>query len=145
MPKKSTKTTKTTKTRTVKKTAPVMNTVPQAYECPCGAECHCGCHHGKFKKFIVLLIVFLIGFAAAKFTCCPHRHHMRKGPEMHPVFENGCLDMASIKCPKMVETLQVSAANADACITLEEFQEVKEAMHREMREHHHMPKPADAE
>lgn len=132
MPRKTTKTTKTTK-RVIKKSAPAVAVAPEMHECQCGAACKCGCHHGKFKKFIVLLIVFLLGFAVAKMVPCHKFHRMHKGMQMHPVFQNGCLDMASIKCPKMVETLQASEANADGCITMGEFKEIKKAMHREMR------------
>lgn len=128
--------------KTTKKVAPVAT--PETHECHCGDGCHCGCHHGKFKKFIVLLIVFLLGFAVAKFTCCHRGHSMHHGPRMRPVFQNGCLDMAAIKCPKMKEALQVSVANEDGCITVEEFKEIKHAMREEMRMHHG-PKPIDAE
>lgn len=135
MPRKTTKTTK----RTVKKAAPVAAKAPEMHECQCGAACQCGCHHGKFKKFIVLLIVFLLGFAVAKITCCHKKHFMPMVPKMHPVFQNGCLDMASVKCPKMIEMLQASEANVDGCITKEEFRAMKKAMHNDM---HHRPAPA---
>lgn len=147
MPRKTTKTTKTTK-RVIKKSAPAVAVAPEMHECQCGAACKCGCHHGKFKKFIVLLIVFLLGFAVAKMVPCHRFHHMHKGPYMHPVFQNGCLDMASIKCPKMLETLQASEANADGCITMVEFKEIKRAMRREMRDkmhEHPAPQPMEAE
>lgn len=145
MPRKTTKTTK----KTVRKSAPVVAKQAATQECQCGSACQCGCHHGKFKRFITLLIVFLLGFALAKFVCSPiqQRRAQRRAMEMHPVFTNGCLDMASIKCPKMVETLQTAEANADGCITVSEFKEVKDAMHEEMRKHHHhgKPMPMDAE
>ncbi|MBO4480696.1 MAG: hypothetical protein J5742_03695 [Alphaproteobacteria bacterium] len=135
MPRKPIKNTK----KVTKKYAPTI--APEAHECQCGAACQCGCRHGKFKKFVVIVIVFLLGFAVAKVTCCHKRHHMRAMPEIHPVFENGCLDMQSIHCPKMVEALQSADVNADGCVSLEEFSTTKEAMKREMHErHHHMPK-----
>lgn len=126
MPKKST-TKKTTKT-SVKK--PVAAPVMDAHTCSCGADCKCGCHGGKFRKFIVLLIVFGLGFAIAKITCCSHgrhmpRHNMR---EMHPVFVNGCLDMESVKSPKMKELLQTADTDADNCISIAEYKTVKSAM-----------------
>lgn len=137
---------KTVTKKTVKAAkAPKMKEVPapEMPACPCGGECKCGCHHGKFKKFIVLLIVFLIGFAVAKMTCC-HRgmHHM---PKIQPVFENGCLVMESVKCPKMIEELANADVDMNGCISVEEFKTVKRAMRREMREPREMPEPPIAE
>lgn len=141
MPRKPTKTTK----KVTRKAAPAVAAAPATHECQCGSACQCGCHHGKFKRFIVIVIVFLLGFALAKFVCNPMRQHRahRKMMEMHPIFTNGCLDMNSIKCPKMVEALQNADVNADGCINLEEFKATKDAMHREMRKMHKMPKPHD--
>lgn len=103
-------------------------TVPAVHECANGATCHCECKCGKFRKFIVLLIVFFIGFAVAKMTCCHKPHHMPNHPDMHPVFVNGCLDIESVKCPKMLEMLATADANADGCVTVSEFGAVKHAM-----------------
>jgi len=113
-----------------RRAAPVA---PEMHECHCGASCGCGCHCGKFKKFIVLLIVFVLGFAVAKITCCHGRRHM---PNMHPKFENGCLVMDSIKCPKMRADLAMADVDMDGCISREEFRAVKKSMHNEMRKHH---------
>ena len=125
MPRKTTK-------KTVKPVAKRNVVVPaaDAHECHCGGACACGCHHGKFKKFIVLLIVFLLGFAVAKLTCCHGRHGM---PKMHPRFENGCLVMDSVKCPKMQEALVNADADMNGCITRAEFGAVRRAMHKDMR------------
>lgn len=124
------------KTKTVKKTAkttaPVI--VNETHECHCGGACACGCHHGKFKKFIILLIVFLLGFVVAKIAFCPchhHRHHMR---DMNPVFVNGCLDMESVKCPKMREKLDEIDTDKNDCISESEFRAAKREMRRKMRE-----------
>lgn len=134
MPTKKTKKTVTKKTvkPAVKRAVRVEPTMPEMHACACGAECKCGCKCGKFKKFIVLFIVFCIGFAVAKFTCCHGmRHHMRGMPEMQPVFVNGCLDMESVKCPKMQELLKNADVNADECISIEEFDAIKpERKHR---------------
>ena len=123
---KTTKKVKTTK-KTVK---PAVAATPVAHECPCGGECKCGCHHGKFKKFVVLVIVFLIGFAVAKMTCC-HRG-MHGMPKMQPVFDNGCLVVESIKCPKMQEALANADVDMNGCITVDEFRAVKKSMRHEM-------------
>ncbi|MBP5485196.1 MAG: hypothetical protein J6Y07_00600 [Alphaproteobacteria bacterium] len=118
--------------RTTKR--PVMTTVPapEVHECHCGTSCGCGCHGGKFKKFIILLIVFALGFAVAKITCCHGHRHM---PKMQPKFENGCLVMDSIKCPKMQQNLIVADVDLNGCISREEFRAVKKSMFKEMREH----------
>lgn len=106
---------------------------PETHECPCGGGCKCGCGCGKFKKFIVLLIVFALGFAVAKFVPC-HRfkHNM---PEFHPEFVDGCLKMDSIKCPKMQEFVARADADMNGCITKEEFHAAKPEMPK-----HHGPK-----
>ena len=122
--------------KTVKRVAkrPIMAEVPapEMHECHCGASCGCGCHGGKFKKFIVLLIVFILGFAVAKITCCRGRHHM---PKMEPKFENGCLVMDSIKCPKMQQELVFADTDMNGCVTRMEFESVKKSMDKRMREH----------
>ncbi len=117
------------------KKAPVKATVPAAHECACGHDCHCGhnchCHHGcKFshvlKKIIVFIIIFALGFAAAKFVPCGKKH-----PRMpKPQFENGCLVVDSIKCPKLLEQLPVIDADANGCVTTDEFRAAKRAFHR---------------
>ena len=125
MPRKTTKTTK----KTVKRSTPVVAKHTEMHECQCGSACQCGCHHGKFKKFIVLLIVFLLGFALAKFVCNPmqQRRAQRRAMEMHPVFTNGCLDMASVKSPKMSEEIMKADVNADGCISVEEYKAWRKA------------------
>lgn len=133
MPKKTTKKTTTVRKTTRVAPAPVMD----AHACGCGDSCKCGCKCGKIKKLIVMLIVFLLGFAVAKFAFCPCHHHNMKMPHMHPVFVDGCLDMQSVKCPKMQETLAVADVDANGCITEEEFKDAKRAMR------HHMRKMAD--
>ena len=129
MPKKTTK--KTTVKRTVKTQAAPVETMG----CGCGHDCPC--HRcGKFKKIVVIVLVFCLGFAAAKFTSCPCKKHPLLN--MHPVFTDaGCLDMESIKCPKMLENLKASEANADNCITKDEFFAMRKEM---MKKHHHGPK-----
>ncbi len=108
--------------------------------CGCGADCKCDCHcneqkprcgFGRFmKKLIITLIVFALGFAAAKLVCCD-KYHMR-GPRAE--FVNGCLDAASVKCPKLLEALPAMDINQDGCITKDEYKIVKKQMRREIRE-----------
>lgn len=138
MPKKTTvkRGTKTTNKRTVA----VETKKPEMHECHCGASCGCGCHCGKFKKFIVLLIVFILGFAVAKLTCCRGHRHM---PKMEPKFENGCLVMDSIKCPKMLEDLSRADIDMNGCITRAEFDTAVKPMHHGMRDHHNRPERYD--
>lgn len=134
MPTKKT-TKKTTAKPVIKKTvraqaAPVQN----EHVCACGHDCPC--HRcGKFKKLVVLIIVFCLGFAAAKFSCGPCKHHMKHMPKMHPVFVNGCLDMESIKCPKMQAALQNADVSGDGCISAEEFKAAKKSMPRPEPKH----------
>ena len=85
------------------------------------------------KKAFYLGGMFILGFLVSHFLV-PSCHHNVKMPRMHPVFVNGCLDMESIKCPKMQEKLATADVDANGCITAEEFRAVKHAMRREMRE-----------
>lgn len=116
------------KTTTVKKTAvksaPVM-------EHKCGTDCPCGCHkHGtghRIKHIVVLLLVFILGYACGKMMCCG-KHRMPHMPHMqHPVFTNGCLDMQSIQSQKMQEVLMSADVNGDNCISVEEYKAFKAA------------------
>lgn len=131
------------KKATVKKTpvkkveAPVM----EMHTCGCGHDCkcaqhHCGCKCGRFfKKLVVFLIIFALGFACAKFIPCG------KGPKHapRPEFANGCLVTESVKCPKLVEMLATADVNNDGCINAKEFRAIK----RQMRAAK-MAKPAPA-
>jgi hypothetical protein len=119
--------------RTTKRPVMAEIPVPEMHECQCGASCGCGCgcHCGKFKKFIVLLIIFALGFAVAKITCC-RGHRM---PKMQPKFENGCLVMDSIKCPKMQSELVFADTDMNGCITRAEFGSMKKSMHKKMHKH----------
>lgn len=104
------------------KAAPAM----EMHTCACGDACKCGCGCGKFKKIVVLFIVFLLGFAVAKITCCRGGHDMQKHMRSrNPVFVNGCLDMESVASKKMRAALQNSEVNADGCITIAEYNSVK--------------------
>lgn len=126
----------------VKMTAPVMEKMPcgcgadchckSGHDCGCGAQCRChgGSRFGRFmRKLVLFLIIFALGFAAAKLCCCGPRHH---GARMH--FVNGCLDAASVKCPKLVEALPAMDINGDGCITRDEFRAVKRQMRAEVRD-----------
>jgi len=127
-------------TKAVKTAAPVMemHACGGAHDCKCGGNCHCGadCHcakcgskFGRFmRKLILFIIIFALGFAAAKLFCGP-RHH---GPRMN--FVNGCLDTASVKCPKLLESLPAMDINQDGCITRDEFRAVKRQMRAEIRD-----------
>lgn len=82
--------------------APEMNDTKCACgsECTCGADCKCkrsGSKFGRFMwKLIVALIIFALGFAAAK-LCGPDCGF--RGPRVE--FANGCLDVTSVKCPRV--------------------------------------------
>ena len=54
---------------------------------------------------------------------------------MHPVFVNGCLDMESVKCPKMRENIARMDLDGNGCVTEGEFRAAKRAMRHDMREH----------
>lgn len=131
-----------TKKTTVKSTphvqaAPVVAAAP-ATGCPCGAQCKCGHKHGGFgrfvKKLIVFIIIFALGFAAAKLCPFCAKYNFHRAPRVH--FVNGCVDVASVKEPRLMAALPVMDINQDGCITREEYRAVKKQMRREIREMH---------
>lgn len=112
-------------------TAPVATPVAAP---TCGGNCGCGCKggFGRFvKKLIVFLIIFALGFAAGKF--CDHAKQYKMMGFGRPEFVNGCMDLSSIKCPKMLEKVGMMDTDADGCITKDEFRAAKKAMRGEMR------------
>lgn len=119
--------------------APVveMHTCGCGHSCPCGGNCECKKHHcGFWKKLVVVLVFFALGFAAAKMMPCPKRGKMPK-----PEFENGCL---VVKCPKIAEKLPQIDVNSDGCVDKAEFKAFKKEMRREHRAQR-MSKPEVAE
>ena len=125
MPRKTVKKTNTKKMTTQKNTKVIAAMKPELH------ECHCGCSCGPVKKTIILTCMFLLGFAVAKFAFCSCRYRFEhKMAHEHPVFVDGCLDMESIKCPKMQEILANADMDADGCISVSEFKAVKRIMHR---------------
>ena len=124
------KTTKTTKRTTTKRVVkPVAAPAPEMH------ECHCGCRCTPLKKCFYLGGMFILGFLVAYFCVCPCHKFGPKMHRMHPVFVNGCLDMQSVKCPKMQAALAVADIDANGCVSEEEFRAAKRAMRRNMREH----------
>ena len=120
---------KTTVRNVAVKPAPVME-----HKCECGEHCHC---HGSahwVKHVIVWAIIFALGMVCGKLVCCGG-HGMKHMSKMHPVFVNGCLDMESVKCPKMQEKLATADVDGNECISVEEFKAVKKEMRKDMRAH----------
>lgn len=157
MPTKSTKKTTAKKTvtkktvaakkpavkKSVKKAAPelqetiVVQDMPKCKcgeNCACGADCKCGRGGSRFGRFmiklIMVLIVFALGFGAAKLLDC----NEFRGPRVD--FDNGCLDASSVKCPRLQLALPAMDIDRDGCITREEYRAVKSEMHRQMRAEH---------
>jgi len=98
------------------------------------------CHCTKRKRNTILTCVFtgsfIIGFLVSQlFFCgCCHKKHI---PRVQ--FVNGCVDVTTVKCPKMLEDLPVIDADHDGCITKKELRAAKKMMRR-----HAKPAP-DAE
>jgi len=95
--------------------------------CACGGECMCAkkkCTFGRFlKKLVLVLIIFALGFATAKMSCCDKRGKMGPRPE----FENGCL---VVKCPKLAEMVPMMDTDANGCVTREEFKAARKHLKR---------------
>ena len=115
--------------------APVVEA--HAPQCPCGPECKCGgdckcarrgSRFGRFViKLIVALIIFALGFAAAKLV----DNGRAFGPRVD--FDDGCLVVSSVKCPQLQALLPVMDMDQDGCISREEFRAVNAELHRQMR------------
>lgn len=102
-----------------------------AHECQCHAKCGGGCRFGRFvRKLLLALIIFALGFAAANVFCGNGPRSMR-GPRVD--FVNGCVDMASVKCPQLTQMLANADANSDGCISREEYRAAKREFRRAMR------------
>ena len=116
-------------------TEPVVEA--HAPQCPCGSECKCGgdckCAHrgssfGRFViKLIVVLIIFALGFAAAKLV----DNGRAFGPRVE--FDDGCLVVSSVKCPQLQALVPVMDMDQDRCISREEFRTVTAELRRQMR------------
>ena len=115
---------KTVAKKIATKPAPIM-------EHKCGSDCPCGCHkHGaahRVKHIVILLLVFVLGYACGKIMC-GGKHRMPPMPRMpQPVFTNGCLDMQTIQSKKIQEVLMTADANGDNCVSIEEYKAFKAA------------------
>lgn len=119
---------------------PEMHKCPCGQNCPCGKNCTCGqnCHCGEkcccgagrsFMRILWIAVVVIVAIVALRLCCCGPRHH---GPRVH--FTNGCLDVESVKCPKLASALPAMDINQDGCITRDEFRAVKRRMRAEIRD-----------
>lgn len=125
----------------VKKVAakPAVAPVAETHACGCDAACACNgkckCKKGGFfKKLILFLIIFALGWVAAGMFGCDKAG--RKMPK--PEFENGCL---VVKCPKLAEKVPQMDLNSDGCVSVEEFKASKK-IRRPRRDNHPAPVPA---
>lgn len=114
---------------------PVEPVVVAAAVTPCEHECGCKCKcHGGFGRFLrrllLALIIFILGFVAANMICGNGPRSMR-GPRVEYI--NGCVDMASVKCEKMLQALPAMDADNDGCITRAEYKAGKRELRRAMR------------
>ena len=111
--------------------APEVKSAPVA-EKACSSSCGCGCKCGKFgrfvKKLIVFLVIFALGFAAAKFCCYYGKtHHFNRGFDHSKIFTENCVDFSKIECPKMIEKIAMADADGDGCVTKQELRAAKSA------------------
>ncbi|MBP5707465.1 MAG: hypothetical protein J6W79_00535 [Alphaproteobacteria bacterium] len=141
MPTKTTKKTVTKKAPAKKPAkklataAPVAKKPISAVEIPLpDPYCHCT----KHKRNIILTCVstgcLVVGFLISQLFfcgCCCKKH----APKIQ--FVNGCADVSSIKCPKMLEKLPAIDADHNGCITKAELHAAKKMMR-----HNREPKPA---
>ena len=138
-PKKTVKTSAAADTME-KVVAPETPTCKCGSNCNCGSDCKCargGSRFGRFMiKLIMVLIVFALGFGAAKLLEC----NEFRGPRVD--FDNGCLDVASVDCPRLQAVLPVMDIDRDGCISHEEYRAVKQEMGRQMRAAHGPNNPA---
>ena len=126
--------TKKTTKKTMVKRAAVKSAPAVEHKCMCDEHCNCHCHGRAhwIKHIIAWAIIFALGMVCGKMMNCGH-HGMKHMPKMNPVFENGCLKMDSIPCPKMQEKLIAADVSGDGCVSLEEYKAVKKEMMKEMK------------
>jgi hypothetical protein len=123
---------KTTKKVITKKS--VARPAPVAeHKCMCSENCHCHCRAHLIKHIITWAIIFALGMVCGKMIGCCGHHGMKHMPKMNPVFENGCLKMDSIPCPKMQEKLMNADVSGDGCVSVEEYKAVKKEMMKDMK------------
>jgi len=98
---------------------PVMTEIPMP-----DPYCHCTKRKRNFILTCVFIGSFIFGMLVAKayFCDCHHKHMPR------PHFVNGCMDVESIKCPKMLEQIPMMDTDNDGCITRAELRAAKHAM-----------------
>lgn len=98
--------------------------------CECGADCKCARRGSKFGRFllklIIVLFVFALGFAAAQF--CNRDGCGFRCPRAD--FDNGCLEVSSVKCPRLQNLLPTMDADQDGCITRQEFAAARDALRK---------------
>ncbi|MBN1324771.1 MAG: hypothetical protein JW974_00950 [Alphaproteobacteria bacterium] len=121
----------------VKAAAPAPET-KFVMEAPIASVPSCGCCCRNFgfcrfvRKLIVFFVIFALGYAAAIY--CPHsKRFFNNGPRMQEVFVNGCLDVAKLPNPDMVEKIKTADTNADNCISKDEFDAVRAEFRKENR------------
>ncbi|MDR1361240.1 MAG: hypothetical protein LBJ18_02940 [Rickettsiales bacterium] len=111
------------------KAAPVAAAPIAATPC-CGGNCGCGCRKRFWKKLLLIVIVFALGWAACCCFCCGKNGH-KFGGRAHfaEMFTDGCLDLSKIQCPEKLAQIEAVAATADAdkdgCITPAELKAAK--------------------
>lgn len=132
------KTTKKTATKTVAKKAPAKKAVKKAVK-PVVAkpvvadipapERYCHCTKRKRNTILTCTFIgsFLLGLLTYHLLFCPAHPHF--GPRIE--FVNGCANVESIKCPKMLQELPMIDADHNGCVTREELRAAK----KEMRHH----------
>ena len=97
------------------------------------------CHCTKRKRNCILTSVFVVSFVlgiltAQFFGFCGCDHHKR-APRLEYV--NGCVNVESIKCPKLLESIPMIDADHDGCVTKKEMRAAKKMMR-----HHRDAEPA---
>ena len=133
-----TKKTKKVATKSVAK-KPVKRTVKPAVAPKPVAEIQLPdpyCHCTKRKRNMILtctvITSFLLGFFTYHLFFCPHHPHFKQRIQ----FENGCVNVETVKCPKLLEQLPAIDADHDGCVTKAELRASKKHMRR-----HHKPMP----
>lgn len=101
---------------------PVFTDIPEP-----SRYCHCTKRKRNTILTCVSIIFFLLGMLVYHMFFCDGHHPRYK---MKPQFVNGCIDVTSIKCPKMLEGLPMMDTDHDGCITKTELRAAKKMMRR---------------
>jgi hypothetical protein len=103
------------------------------HEKTAATPCACGCRGGFWKKLILAVLIFALGWAACCWLGCCCHDGKKMSRKMWKFNEAGCLKMDAVKCPEFAAKIAAADADANGCITKIELRDWKMAKRAEHR------------